>query len=216
MYLDSESWEIKKRAKMGRRFFKNVKVWNWKLLIALILIEILAIILIWTKSELGLNLGSELIGILLTVVIIDQIYLGREEKKLKRKIIRMLVDGSEEAIRNAYEEIKAEGWDRDGSLNNLVFIDRDFSDMEFMNAYFVNCTFFGVNFANSDLRGLEFNGGIFPDISFVGADSKPAYLHICEGATRLSDGRTDATSGKLVSYLVSDFVKARESISQQG
>lgn len=53
-------------------------------------------------------------------------------------------------------------------------------------------------------------------ISFVAADSKPAYLHICEGATRLSDGRTDATSGKLVSYLVSDFVKARESVNQQG
>lgn len=54
--------------------------------------------------------------------------------------------------------------------------------------------------------------GILPNharqyISFVAADSKPAYLHICEGATRLTDGRTDATSGKLVSYLVSDFVK---------
>lgn len=45
-------------------------------------------------------------------------------------------------------------------------------------------------------------------ISYVGAVSKPAYLHICEGATRLSDGRTDATSGKLISYLVTDFVKA--------
>ncbi len=45
-------------------------------------------------------------------------------------------------------------------------------------------------------------------ISFTAADSKPAYLHICEGATRLADGRTDATSGKLISYLVSDFIKA--------
>lgn len=45
-------------------------------------------------------------------------------------------------------------------------------------------------------------------ISFAAADCKPAYLHICEGATRLTDGRTDATSGKLISYLVSDFVKA--------
>jgi formiminoglutamase len=45
-------------------------------------------------------------------------------------------------------------------------------------------------------------------ISFAAADSKPAYLHICEGATRLADGRTDATSGKLISYLVSDFIKA--------
>ena len=54
--------------------------------------------------------------------------------------------------------------------------------------------------------------GILPNharqyISFAAAQSKPAYLHICEGATRLSDGRADSTSGKLVSYLVSDFVK---------
>ena len=46
-------------------------------------------------------------------------------------------------------------------------------------------------------------------VSFTAADSKPAYLHICEGATRLSDGRSDTTSGKLISYLVSDFVKAQ-------
>lgn len=45
-------------------------------------------------------------------------------------------------------------------------------------------------------------------ISFTAADTKPAYLHICEGATRLTDGRTDAATGKLISYLVSDFVKA--------
>lgn len=44
-------------------------------------------------------------------------------------------------------------------------------------------------------------------ISFAAADARPAYLHICEGAARLSDGRSDATSGKLISYLVSDFVK---------
>lgn len=50
-------------------------------------------------------------------------------------------------------------------------------------------------------------------VSFAAADTKAAYLHICEGATRLSDGRTDATSGKLISYLVSDFVKGRATTS---
>jgi formiminoglutamase len=45
-------------------------------------------------------------------------------------------------------------------------------------------------------------------ISFTAMDTKPAYLHISEGATRLSDGRTDETTGKLISYLVSDFIKA--------
>lgn len=50
-------------------------------------------------------------------------------------------------------------------------------------------------------------------VTYVAADSKPAYLHICEGATRLADGRIDATSGKLISYLVSDFIKSRESMN---
>ena len=45
-------------------------------------------------------------------------------------------------------------------------------------------------------------------IHFATADSRPAYLHICEGATQLSDGRTDVSTGKLISYLVSDFLKA--------
>ena len=45
-------------------------------------------------------------------------------------------------------------------------------------------------------------------LSFAAANSKPAYLHICEGATRLQNGKTDESTGKLISYLVSDFVKA--------
>jgi formiminoglutamase len=45
-------------------------------------------------------------------------------------------------------------------------------------------------------------------ITFAATDSKPAYLHICEGATQLSDGRKSDTTGKLISYLVSDFIKA--------
>ncbi len=44
--------------------------------------------------------------------------------------------------------------------------------------------------------------------NFTGIDSKPAYFHICEGATQLHDGRKDENTGKLISYLVSDFIKA--------
>lgn len=46
-------------------------------------------------------------------------------------------------------------------------------------------------------------------INFTAADSKVAYLHICEGAAQLSNGRTNADTGKLISYLVSDFLKAK-------
>ncbi len=47
-------------------------------------------------------------------------------------------------------------------------------------------------------------------VFLAAADSKVAYLHICEGAAQLSDGRKDAGTGKLISYLVSDFIKAVE------
>ena len=45
-------------------------------------------------------------------------------------------------------------------------------------------------------------------INFAAMDSTVAYLHICEGATRLDSGETSSSTGKLISYLVSDFVKA--------
>jgi formiminoglutamase len=44
-------------------------------------------------------------------------------------------------------------------------------------------------------------------ITFTAQDSKVAYLHISEGATQLADGRKDISTGKLISYLVSDFIK---------
>jgi formiminoglutamase len=44
-------------------------------------------------------------------------------------------------------------------------------------------------------------------VSFTAAHGKPAYLHICEGATLLADGRKQESVGKLISFLVSDFIK---------
>jgi formiminoglutamase len=45
-------------------------------------------------------------------------------------------------------------------------------------------------------------------MNFTATDAKVAYVHICEGATQMTDGRKDDSTGKLISYLVSDFVKA--------
>ena len=45
-------------------------------------------------------------------------------------------------------------------------------------------------------------------MNFTATDAKVAYVHICEGATQLADGRKNESTGKLISYLVSDFLKA--------
>jgi formiminoglutamase len=39
---------------------------------------------------------------------------------------------------------------------------------------------------------------------------KPVYLHICEGASQLTTGQQSPLIGKLISYLVSDFMKATQ------
>ncbi len=50
-------------------------------------------------------------------------------------------------------------------------------------------------------------------ICFAAQDTKAAYLHICEGATQLSDGRRNESTGKLISFLVSDFIKEHQQLS---
>ena len=51
-------------------------------------------------------------------------------------------------------------------------------------------------------------------LNYVAMDSKVAYVHICEGATRLATGETDPSTGKLISYLVSDFIKAHSTVKK--
>lgn len=46
-------------------------------------------------------------------------------------------------------------------------------------------------------------------LSLVAMHTKPAYLHICEGAIQLTDNRKNILTGKLISYLVSDFIKGK-------
>lgn len=41
---------------------------------------------------------------------------------------------------------------------------------------------------------------------------KFAYLHVCEGAVALSDGRKDQTTAKTIAYVISDFIKSQSLI----
>lgn len=84
---------------------------------------------------------------------------------------------------------------------------------------FVEDTFTGIeidlDIVENTLSSASSPSGVSPVharqfISYASADSQAAYLHICEGAIKLSDGRSSELTGKLISYLVSDFLKAKE------
>jgi formiminoglutamase len=51
-------------------------------------------------------------------------------------------------------------------------------------------------------------------VSFTATDAKVAYLHVCEGAVQRTDGVKDDSTGKLISTLVCDFVKAHAQLQR--
>lgn len=50
-------------------------------------------------------------------------------------------------------------------------------------------------------------------INHFGQHANAAYLHICEGAPELSDDKNPQLIGKLIGYLVTDFIKAKANYS---
>lgn len=50
-------------------------------------------------------------------------------------------------------------------------------------------------------------------INHFGQHTNAAYLHICEGAPDLSDDKNPQLIGKLIGYLVTDFIKAKSNYS---
>lgn len=44
-------------------------------------------------------------------------------------------------------------------------------------------------------------------VNLCAANAKCSYLHICEGAIEVKDGKAEGATGKLISYLVTDFIK---------
>ncbi len=49
-------------------------------------------------------------------------------------------------------------------------------------------------------------------VSFFGKSNKAAYLHICEGAPDLGEEKNNHLIGKLIGYLVTDFIKVNSTI----
>jgi formiminoglutamase len=48
-------------------------------------------------------------------------------------------------------------------------------------------------------------------IHFFGKSKNAAYLHICEGAPDLDQTNNNHLTGKLVAYLITDFMKSKMS-----
>ena len=96
---------------------------------------------------------------------------------------------------------------------------------------FDNELLFAKNFINNDFFGIEIDLDAIPNIPssamtlsgfsveelrrfiyFFGKNENATYLHICEGAPSLDNDKNNHLVGKLIGYLVTDFIKAKTSL----
>ncbi|RZK54251.1 MAG: arginase [Pedobacter sp.] len=66
------------------------------------------------------------------------------------------------------------------------------------------------NYVNQNLPDYIANNQNIKAIYF-----EDSYLHICEGATEMADGRIDMTTGKTIAYFITDFIKVLQPHTSQ-
>ncbi len=52
-------------------------------------------------------------------------------------------------------------------------------------------------------------------ISYFGKSNNATYIHICEGAPSLDNEKNNHLVGKLIGYLITDFIKAKTEVPLQ-
>ncbi len=90
---------------------------------------------------------------------------------------------------------------------------------------------YALDFIKNDAYGIEIDLDSLPNIatsamtmsgfsveelrqfiSFFGKNPNATYLHICEGAPELGEEKNNHLIGKLIGYLITDFIKARKEL----
>jgi hypothetical protein len=182
--IRARGWWVDVRMWWGnvRRWWRDkiVGKWNWPMLGAIIFFEIVAIVMVRIGGELLLNLGSELLGIIITVVVIDWIYHGQEEKALKERLIRQLKSRDNADACQAANELQAHGWLGDKRLSGEVYRETDLSYADLRGANFERSLLVDVIFDNSNLMGARFNKAVLVGkITFDQANLSGATFEQC-------------------------------------
>src|SRR5690606_29639116 len=96
--------------------------------------------------------------------------------------------------------------------------EKSFSEELDLALDFIGDTNFGIEIDLDAIENLPSSAMTFSGFSaektrrflhVFASDPKACYLHICEGAPELSDEKNPNLIGKLIAYLITDFMKAK-------
>ena len=133
---------------------------------------------------------------------------GLHESYTSKSVLDQLKTLKEKIIYNTYDEInirKEKNFQTEMALalefikNDSFGIEIDLDAIPNIASSAMTCSGFSVE----ELRQF---------IYFFGANTNASYLHICEGAPSLDHDKNNHLIGKLIGYLITDFVKAKISV----
>jgi len=130
---------------------------------------------------------------------------GIHENYTSKGILQRIKENPNRIRYNTYEQI-------------AVRKEKSFSEELDLALDFIGDTNFGIEIDLDAIENLPSSAMTFSGFSaektrrflhVFASDPKACYLHICEGAPELSDEKNPNLIGKLIAYLITDFMKAK-------
>lgn len=130
---------------------------------------------------------------------------GLHESYTSKSVLKELKEIEDRVNYNTYDEIN-------------IRRDKDFSKEMALAHDFINNDFYGIEIdldaiPNIPSSAMTLSGFSVEElrrfISYFGKSSNATYLHICEGAPSLGEEKNNHLVGKLIGYLITDFIKAK-------
>lgn len=152
---------------MLRRLWNNLKQMSW-FVVGLGAVFLVVGALGWIRGWLNENLGAELVGIGVTVIIIDTANRLSIVQQDKKRLIRQMRSNDNGLARQAVRDLRAAGWLHDGSLRKA-----ELGGANLQGAFVV-----GADLQGTSLPGINLQKAIMRGVSLQGADLRWADLRL--------------------------------------
>jgi formiminoglutamase len=130
---------------------------------------------------------------------------GLHESYTSKSVLKKLRDLEDRVQFNTYDEIN-------------IRKEKNFVQEMYLSHNFIKDTCYGIeidldSIPNIPTRAMTLSGFSVEElrqfIYFFGKHNNASYLHICEGAPSLGHEKNNHLVGKLIGYLITDFIKAK-------
>lgn len=133
---------------------------------------------------------------------------GLHENYTSKSVLDIIKKIEDRVIYNTYDSIKIRN-EKDFKqelTQALRFIENDFYGIEVDLDAIPNIASSAMTLSGFSVEELR------QFVSFFAKNKKATYLHICEGAPDLGEEKNNHLIGKLIGYLITDFIKSQNSL----